>query len=55
VYRAWKVTPVAPSSTATYFFQFTPEAPGVYYYSLEAADGFKLAADASPRLLVEGS
>jgi lipoprotein-anchoring transpeptidase ErfK/SrfK len=54
VYTTWKIASVAPSTTATYVFQFTPEEPGAYRYSLEVADGFELPADESPSLLVEG-
>lgn len=53
VHTAWKIASVAPGTTATYVFQFTPENPGVYYYSLEA-EGFELAGDESPRLRVDG-
>jgi len=54
VYSASKTASVAPGTSATYVFQFTPEEPGAYYYALKALDGFELRADASPRLLVEG-
>ncbi len=54
VYSASKIASVAPGTSATYVFQFTPKEPGAYYYSLIALDGFELQADASPRLLVEG-
>ncbi len=53
-YSASKIASVAPGTSATYVFQFTPEETGVYYYSLKAIDGFELRVDASPRLLVEG-
>ncbi|MCW3979511.1 MAG: hypothetical protein NWF12_07160, partial [Candidatus Bathyarchaeota archaeon] len=53
VYTSWKIASVAPGSEATYIFQFAPEEPGVYYYALEAVDGFELAEDASPRLTVD--
>jgi len=53
VYASWKVASVAPGSEATYIFQFAPEEPGVYYYALEAVDGFELPEDASPRLTVD--
>jgi hypothetical protein len=53
VHTSWKTASVAPSSTATYVFRFTPEEPGVYYYALNAVDGFETAGVASPRLRVE--
>jgi hypothetical protein len=54
VHEAWKTASVAPGTEATYAFAFTPEEPGVYYYSIEAEDGFKLAPEDSPRLSVDG-
>ncbi|UCD46048.1 MAG: hypothetical protein JSV27_06080 [Candidatus Bathyarchaeota archaeon] len=53
VYEAWKTASVAPGTEATYAFSFTPEEPGVYYYSLDAGDGFKLAPEESLRLRVD--
>lgn len=53
IHTAWKIASVAPSTTATYVFQFTPDEPGVYYYSLEAVDGFRQVEGDSPRLRVE--
>jgi len=53
-HTAWKIASVAPGTTATYVFQFTPEEPGVYFYSLEAVDGFRRAEGKSPSLVVEG-
>ncbi len=54
VHTAWKIASVAPGTTATYVFQFTPEEAGVYFYSLEAVDGFRRAEGMSPSLVVEG-
>ena len=48
-----KVASVAPSTTATYVFSFIPRDPGVYRYSLEAEEGFKLDKNDSPRLQVD--
>ena len=53
IYTSWKIAPVAPGTTATYVFQFTPEEPGVYYYALNAVDSFETAGATSPRLQVE--
>ena len=53
IYTSWKIAPVAPGTTATYVFQFTPEEPGVYSYSLEARDGLTLDKTDSPRLQVD--
>ncbi len=55
VYTSWKIAPVAPSTTATYIFQFTPEEPGVYSYSLEVKDGLTLEKTDSPSLQVDDS
>jgi len=48
-----KTTGVAASTDATYVFPFIPKEPGVYFYSLEAAGGFRLDSDISQRLDVE--
>jgi hypothetical protein len=48
-----KTAAVAASTEATYVFPFIPKDPGVYFYSLEAAGGFRLDSDASQRLDVE--
>jgi hypothetical protein len=53
IYTSWKFAPVAPGTTATYIFQFTPEEPGVYRYSLEAEDGLRLDKTDSPSLQVD--
>jgi hypothetical protein len=55
VHTSWKEAAVAPGTTATYVFPFTPEEPGDYFYSLEASDAFSLDADASPHLKAEDS
>ena len=44
---------VAPATEATYVFRFSLEEPGVYRYSLEAADGLSVGWDESPPLVVE--
>lgn len=53
IYTSWKIAPVAPGSTATYVFPFTPEEPGVYSYSLEARDGLTLEKSDPPSLQVD--
>ncbi len=53
IHTAWKIASVAPCTTATYVFQFTPDEPGVYYYYLKAVDGFRQVEGDSPRLRVE--
>lgn len=44
---------VAPATAAIYVFPFSPEKPGVYYYTLEAPGGFSLSEEESPRLEAE--
>jgi hypothetical protein len=44
---------VAPGTTATYVFPFTPEEPGVYSYSLEAKGDLNLDKSDSPSLKVD--
>ena len=46
---------VAAGTTANYFFPFMPEAPGTYYFTLEATDGFAVGEGGSPRLEVESN
>ena len=53
IHTSWKIAPVAPGTTATYVFPFTPEEPGVYRYSLEAGDCFALDRSDSPSLQAE--
>ena len=53
IYTSWKIAPVAPGTTATYVYQFTPEEPGVYSYSLEVKNGLKLDKTDSPSLQVD--
>ncbi len=53
IYTSWKIAPVAPGTTATYVFPFTPEEPGVYSYSLEAKGGLTLDKSDSPSLQVD--
>jgi len=50
-----KTASVAPDSTATYTFQFTPPEAGRYYYTLEAADAFNVNASSTNILIVEDS
>ena len=52
VHTAWKIASVAPDSSATYFFEFRSDEPGVYYYTLEAEDAFSVGPDSSQRLTV---
>ena len=46
-----KTTTAAAGTVSTYFFNFTPSQPGVYFYTLESG-GVPLSAEASPRLTV---
>jgi hypothetical protein len=50
-----KTASVAPDSTATYTFQFTPPEAGRYYYTLEAVDAFNVNASSTNILIVEDS
>jgi len=47
-----KTVGVAAGSRVVYFFPFTPEEPGKYYYVLETVGGFKLDVKNSPILEV---
>jgi hypothetical protein len=53
IYTTWKIAPVAPGTTATYVFPFTPEEIGVYSYSLESEGGLTLDKSDSPSLQVD--
>jgi len=52
VFTKVKTVTAAPSTDATYVFIFTPETPGIYYFSLDS-NGFQVLASSSPRLSVE--
>ena len=55
VHADMKTASVAPDSTATYTFQFTPPEAGRYYYILDAADAFTVDASLTNILIVEDS
>ncbi len=52
IFTKVKTLTAAPSTDATYVIFFTPETPGIYYFSLDS-NGFKVPASSSPRLSVE--
>jgi len=51
VFTQTKKVTAAAGTVSTYIFDFRPGTPGTYYYSLKSA-GFNVAADESPRLVV---
>ena len=53
LHTGFKTAYVAPDSTATYTFQFTPTEAGRYYYTLEAVDAFNVNASTSNILIVD--
>jgi hypothetical protein len=53
VHTDLKIASVAPDSTATYTFQFTPPEAGRYYYILDAPDAFTVNASSTNVLTVE--
>ena len=53
VLRAVKEVGVAPGTTATYFFPFSLDEPGVYCYAVEAPGGLNVGWEESQRLIVE--
>ncbi len=54
VLTAVKEVGVAPGTTATYFFPFSLEEPGLYSYAVEAPGGLSVSSEESPKLTVEG-
>jgi hypothetical protein len=52
-FSAVKEIGVAGSTDATYVFPFTPDETGIYKYSLEAPEGFRIDVAESPELVVE--